>query len=89
LEPWKKTYYYIKTRCDNKKATQYKNYGGRGIKCLITVQELKMLYFRDKAFAMKKPSIDRINNDGNYCLENCRYVEQSKNSAERNKRIYF
>jgi hypothetical protein len=86
-EPWTITYNGIKTRCYNKKSKAYKWYGGRGIKCLITSEELKELWFRDKAYEMKKPSIDRIDNDGNYCIENCRFIELSENSSERNRRV--
>ena len=49
----------IKYRCYNSKNPAYLRYGGRGIKCLITEPELKELWFRDKAYNMKKPSIDR------------------------------
>jgi hypothetical protein len=77
--PWLKTLSNIKQRCNNKKFPKYKYYGGRGIKCLITSQELKELWFRDKAHEMKKPSIDRIDNDGNYCIENCRFIERFLN----------
>lgn len=31
---------------------------------------------------MKQPTIDRENNDGNYCLENCRFIEKSENSTK-------
>lgn len=66
--PWKKILDGIKQRCNNPRVERYKNYGGRGIKCLITAEELKTLWFRDKAYEMKRPSIDRIDNDGNYCF---------------------
>jgi hypothetical protein len=85
-KPWKLTYFTIRTRCNNSNIIQYKNYGGRGIKCLITEEELKKLWFRDKAYKMQRPSIDRIDNDGNYEYNNCRYIELSLNIAERNKR---
>ena len=85
--PWRRTLVNIKLRCNNKKTPYYKNYGGRGIKCLITEKELKKLWFRDKAYLMKKPSIDREDNNGNYILENCRYIERSLNTARRNKRV--
>ena len=75
-EPWVKTYNSIIGRCHHKKSRYYKN----GIKCLITKEELKNLWFRDKAFKMKKPSIDRINNKGNYKFYNCRYIEFSQNA---------
>jgi hypothetical protein len=86
--PWKYTLRSIKTRCNNNNVPEYKNYGGRGIKCLITADELKELWFRDNASQMKKPSIDRIDNNGDYCLENCRFIELKENTkkAQKNKR---
>jgi hypothetical protein len=86
-EPWKNIFKGILQRCEHPKNKAYKYYGGRGIKCLITESEIKFLWFRDKAFTMKKPSIDRKENDGNYCIENCRFIEQGHNSAERNVRV--
>jgi hypothetical protein len=87
-EPWKRVYYHIINRCKNLNDKRYKNYGGRGIKCLITTEELKELWFRDVAYKMKNPSIDRIDNDGNYCLENCQFIEMVENSIkDRNKII--
>jgi len=83
--PWKHTLKYIKSRCNNPKMTNYESYGGRGIKCLITAGELKKLWFRDKAYLMEKPSIDRKENDDNYTYENCEYIEISDNVAKRNK----
>jgi hypothetical protein len=80
--PWKLTLSAIKRRCNNKNNPAYKYYGGRGIKCLITESELKELWFRDKAFKMKLPSIDRIDNNGNYIFNNCKYIERIDNSLK-------
>lgn len=77
--PWKRTLTNIRQRCNNQKMSRYKDYGGRGIKCLITEEEIKQLWFRDKAYKMEKPSIDRINNDGNYTFNNCQYIELFEN----------
>jgi len=85
--PWRYTLTEIKSRCNNPNNTIYKYYGGKGIKCQIMAIELEELWFRDKAYMMKKPSIDRIDNDGNYELRNCRYIELSKNVGKRNSRI--
>lgn len=74
--------YDIKTRCNNKNCKAYKNYGGRGIKCLITEKEIKQLMIRDNYWSLKRPSIDRINNNGNYTYDNCRFIEMSENSAK-------
>lgn len=83
--PWKIVFQNINSRCNNSNNPNFKYYGGRGIKCLITEEELKELWFRDKAYEMKKPSIDRIDNDENYCYNNCQFIEQSKNSEKRNQ----
>jgi len=80
--PWISTYVSIRQRCNNKKCQNYKYYGGKGIKCLITSDELKQLWFRDKAYLMKLPTIDRENNKGNYVFSNCSYIEKSENSAK-------
>ena len=82
-EPWRITYRNIKYRCEYKKHESYGRYGGRGIKCLITREELKSMWFRDKASKMKKPTIDRINNDGNYEVSNCRFIEFSENREKQ------
>jgi hypothetical protein len=80
--PWKTTFACVKDRCNNSNYKKYYRYGGRGIKCLITEEEVKELWFRDKAYEMKQPSIDRIDNDGNYCFENCRFIELGLNSGK-------
>lgn len=72
----------IKQRCTNPNNNRYKNYGARGIKCLITKEEIKRLWFRDKAWLLKQPSIDRKKNDKDYTLNNCRFIELGENSAK-------
>jgi len=84
--PWKITYRKIKKRCENITHTYYHRYGGRGIKCLITEEELKELWFRDKAYEMKQPSIDRIDNDGDYIFENCQFIEMKINNSKNRKK---
>lgn len=66
----------MKRRCADK---NNKYYGGKGIKVLITKDELIEIWKRDKACSMQKPSIDRINSNGNYEYSNCRFIEFSEN----------
>ena len=51
------------------------------------MEEIKKLWFESCAWRLKRPSIDRIDNDGDYTYDNCRFIELGKNSAERNTRV--
>ena len=82
--PWKLTLRQIKSRCNNPNNRDYKWYGGCGIKCLITEDELKELWFRDRAYELQIPSIDRIDNYGNYEFGNCEYIERIDNLIKSN-----
>lgn len=80
--PWMQHYSSAKERCLNKRNKRHHHYGGRGIKFLMTKDDFKFLWSRDKACDMKIPSIDRIDNDGNYEIENCEFIEKSENSRK-------
>lgn len=45
----------------------------------LTTAQIKSLWFRDKAWLLKRPSIDRIDNKMGYCQDNCRFIELSEN----------
>lgn len=83
----------MKDRCNNKNNHGFHRYGGRGIK---VCDEWNHDYtaFRDWAISHGYKydlSIDRINNDGDYCPENCRWITISENSKkvalDRRKKI--
>lgn len=81
--PWVFHYREAKKRCNNPNCKDYKYYGKRGIRMLLTLCEFEVLYKRDNANQMKEPSIDRIDGDGDYCFENCRFIEKLENSKRR------
>lgn len=85
--PWMTNYYSARTRCTNPKCPRYHRYGGRGIKFLLNTNIVRYLWFRDNAPSMKMPSIDRIDNNGNYEISNCRFIEMSLNRPHRRKKI--
>jgi len=85
--PWVVMLSRARQRCEYPKSHGYSRYGGRGIRCVLTIPEVKMLWERDGAANMKKPSLDRINKDGNYVLENCRIIEHSENAKQASQGI--
>ena len=77
--PWFKHFLSAQNRCNSKKSP----YAKRGIKCFLTAEQIKLLWFRDKAYLMKQPSIDRINGLNNYELNNCRFIELNINRKQK------
>ena len=78
-------YHSMKGRCENQNNSDYDRYGGRGIKvCDEWRNDLKKFYdWCIKNEWNKGLEIDRIDNDGNYCPENCRFVTTLENSHNR------
>lgn len=83
--PWYNHYAHTRQRCTNPNNIKFKNYGGRGIKLLMTVDDFRFLWFRDKAYLLNRASIDREDNDGHYELSNYRFMELGKNSSRRHR----
>ncbi len=86
-----KEYYSWKSmlnRCYNMKDVGYKNYGGRGITVCEEWRESFETFLKDMGKSPEGSSIDRINNDGNYCPENCKWsTKQEQNSNTRQNKI--
>ena len=82
-------------RCKDKNHRSYKDYGGRGIK--VCNEWLSYSGFREWALktgydpSAKKieVTIDRIDNDKDYCPENCRWINMlAQENNKRNNAIY-
>lgn len=75
---------HMKQRCCNSNNKDYSYYGGRGIK-LCKEWETYEGFLKDMGIPPTDyHEIDRIDNDGNYCKENCRWV--GKKTQAQNKR---
>ena len=86
-----KSWCHLKERCDNPKCKSYPRYGGRGI-----TYDPRWAFFEAFLADMgEKPigrySIDRIDNDGNYTKNTCRWAtdEQQANNNKHPRLITY
>ena len=84
-KPWCRWWVGAYQRCTNPKHRSFYRYGGRGIKFYLTMEDLETLWYRDGAWKLNKPSLDRIDNDGDYKFSNCRFIELRDNILRRGK----
>ena len=79
----------MRGRCNNSNNKDYRNYGGRGIKFCKEWQIFTV--FRDWALLngySDDLSIDRINNNSNYCPENCKFSTNAEQMQNRRTSIW-
>ena len=79
----------MKTRCNNPKGSCYENYGGRGIS-ICDEWNSDFLSFYNWAINNGWSSglkIDRIDNNGNYEPNNCRFITNKENCNNKSNNV--
>lgn len=72
-------------RCTNPKDKGYKNYGGRGITVCEEWQDVTQFIEWAEATHIEGLTLDRIDNEGNYEPDNCRWVDMTIQSLNKRK----
>ena len=76
-----------KGRCRNPKNKNYDRYGGRGIKFCERWNDYKVFLTDMGRKPSPKHSLERVDNDGDYCPENCKWATSLEQC--HNRRVYI
>ncbi len=79
---------HMLSRCENKKATDYRYYGAKGIKVCKDWHDVTVFIKWASSNGWKPGlTIDRIRSKGNYVPSNCRFITQSENSSRNSGKM--
>lgn len=88
----------LRHRCSNKNHKQYKNYGARGIKVCSEWEDFEVFYdwsvkngYTEEKLpnGKNKWTIDRIDVNGDYEPNNCRFVTNEEQANNKRNTLYF
>jgi hypothetical protein len=80
----------MRQRCENPRSRSWPKYGGRGIKVCVEWRKFEQFY-SDVGPKLPGQSLNRIDNDGDYCKANCEWTDvvTQANNTRRNRIVEF
>jgi len=79
----------MKRRCRNNNTHNYGLYGGRGIHYCKEWEDFVSFWEDMREGYSDKLTLDRIDNDGGYCKENCKWSSAKEQARNRRKKVLY